>query len=67
MGLILQIILISALIGAALNYFFGNRTQKGLTDGAAVGILMSLYVLIKLIFYGFMAALGLFLIARLFG
>ena len=67
MGLILVIILISALIGGALNYFFGRRTQKSLTDGVAAGILVSVYVLLRFMFYGFMAAIGLFLIARVFG
>lgn len=64
--MLLQILLIAAIIGAALAYFFGGGTKKDVARGAAGGVLVTLGLLLQLLLFGVLSLVGIWLVRHLF-
>lgn len=63
--MILKILLIAAIVGASMAFFFGNRTKEDAATGAASGVVLVFSFLVQLFFFGLMSIAGIWLVSRI--
>jgi hypothetical protein len=61
----LKILLVAAIVGASMAFFFGNRTKEDAATGAAGGVMVAFSFLVQLFFFGIMSIAGIWLVSRI--